>query len=57
MISKTASMIKFAVTRPQKRIENIEHGLGMLAWEKDVFQKNYGMQIDKTMLTVSAPPG
>ncbi|MCJ1285782.1 hypothetical protein MMC26_005123 [Xylographa opegraphella] len=51
---QTASMIKFAVTRPKERREGIEGGLALLNWENDPYIKNYGLKISKDMLETQA---
>ncbi|KAI9759848.1 MAG: Histone chaperone asf1 [Chaenotheca gracillima] len=51
---QTATMIKFAVTKPKERLEDIEYGLGQLAWDKDPFLKGYGMGIASQMLETKA---
>ncbi|KAM3081262.1 Protein argonaute [Clarireedia jacksonii] len=52
--AQTASMIKFAVTRPKARLDAIKHGLGMLNWPQDPYLKHYGCQIETTMTTTNA---
>ncbi|KAI9823313.1 MAG: hypothetical protein M1832_002537 [Thelocarpon impressellum] len=51
---QTAAMIKFAVTRPQIRMRDIEYGLGLLKWQEDEYLKNYGMVIDGNMINTKA---
>ncbi|KAI9822452.1 MAG: hypothetical protein M1827_000171 [Pycnora praestabilis] len=52
--NQTAKMIKFAVTKPDKRIEAVNHGLRMLKWSDDPYLKNYGMEIDPNMVKTKA---
>ena len=47
-------MIKFAVTRPQGRLEAINGGLELLNWKEDIYLKNYGLSIDDKMLQTQA---
>jgi eukaryotic translation initiation factor 2C len=47
-------MIKFAVTRPAKRKEDIEHGLKLLNWDNDPYLRNYGMKISSNMIETKA---
>ncbi|KAI9830214.1 MAG: hypothetical protein M1826_005016 [Phylliscum demangeonii] len=47
---QTAKMIKFAVTRPDMRMKDIEDGIALLNWKEDVFLRNYGMTIDPEMI-------
>ena len=51
---QTASMIKFAVTRPAERREGIEGGLKLLNWQEDRYLKNYGVKISPDMLETQA---
>ena len=51
---QTASMIKFAVSRPPARRAGIEHGLNMLNWEQDPMLKSYGLKISRKMLETKA---
>lgn len=51
--NQTASMIKFAVTRPKERLNCIQHGLGMLEWHKDPYLEHFGCKFDPQMTTVS----
>ncbi|KAI9847274.1 MAG: hypothetical protein M1837_002860 [Sclerophora amabilis] len=51
---QTSKMIKFAVTKPQKRLEDIEFGRRLLDWEGDQFLKGYGMGIAPQMLETKA---
>lgn len=50
---QTASMIKFAVTRPKERIASIQHGIGMLKWNQDRYLNYFKMAIEPTMTVVS----
>ena len=50
---QTSSMIKFAVTRPNDRIESIKHGVGMLKWNNDKYLNHFGIKIDPNMTIVS----
>jgi eukaryotic translation initiation factor 2C len=51
---QTASMIKFAVTRPKERLQAINHGVGMLKWHDDPYLKHYGVKIDPNMTVTAA---
>lgn len=51
---QTANMIKFAVSRPAERKKAIQTGLDMLDWKKDPYLRNYGLEIEPTMLTTEA---
>ncbi|KAE9369735.1 Piwi-domain-containing protein [Stipitochalara longipes BDJ] len=51
---QTASMIKFAVTRPKQRIESINHGVGMLKWTEDPYMKHFGLTVDPQMTVTAA---
>lgn len=51
---QTANMIKFAVSRPAERKKSIQTGLDMLDWKNDPYLRNYGLEIDPTMLTTEA---
>ena len=51
---QTATMIKFAVTRPEGRKAAIAAGLQLLNWSGDNYLKNYGLQIDEKMLQTKA---
>lgn len=51
---QTANMIKFAVSRPTERKKAIQIGLDMLDWKKDPYLRNYGLEIEPTMLTTEA---
>ncbi|KAK4549069.1 hypothetical protein LTR36_007525 [Oleoguttula mirabilis] len=42
---QTANMIKFAVTPPPERYQNIQHGLDMLDWGNDPVLKAFGLKI------------
>ena len=52
--NQTATMIKFAVTRPEGRKKAIAAGLKLLNWGEDKYLKNYGLQIDGKMLQTKA---
>lgn len=45
-------MIKFAVTRPEERMKDIETGIGTLKWNEDIYLKNYGLTISPRMIEV-----
>ena len=47
-------MIKFAVTRPAARLEAINHGLNALDWAGDKYHANYGLKINRNMITTNA---
>ena len=47
-------MIKFAVTRPSQRKNDIQGGLNLLNWKEDPFLKEYGMEIEPSMLATQA---
>ena len=49
-------MIKFAVTRPEARLEDIGHGIKMLNWVQDPVHRAYGLEISPTMTEVSVTP-
>lgn len=51
---QTASMIKFAVTRPRERIASIKHGVGMLKWNDDPYLRYFGVKVDPEMTTTQA---
>ncbi|KAI9771459.1 MAG: hypothetical protein M1840_002079 [Geoglossum simile] len=51
---QTASMIKFAVTRPPQRMAHIQEGINMLSWADDPVLKQYGVSISPTMTTTNA---
>lgn len=51
---QTASMIKFAVTRPKERISSVKHGIDMLNWANDPHLKHYGVNIDTNMTVTKA---
>ena len=59
--TQTASMIKFAVSPPAKRLEAIEQGKSWLNWQGDQHLKNYGLKIGtdtiKTQARLLPPPG
>ena len=47
-------MIKFAVTKPAERMAAIEYGLKMLDWQNDQAFKEYGLEIQGSMLKTNA---
>lgn len=51
---QTASMIKFAVTRPRDRIQAIQHGVGMLKWHSDPYLDHFGLKVDPNMTVTQA---
>ena len=51
---QTASMIKFAVTKPAERRRGIEGGLKLLDWANDKYLSNYGLKINPQMLQTQA---
>ena len=51
---QVAKMIKFAATRPGKRLESIKTGLEELKWQSDPYLKTYGMKIQPKMLETQA---
>ncbi|CAL3971616.1 unnamed protein product [Diplocarpon coronariae] len=51
---QTASMIKFAVTRPKDRILSIQHGVQMLKWNEDKYLKHFGVQVEPAMTVTQA---
>ncbi|KAI1004889.1 hypothetical protein K3495_g3326 [Podosphaera aphanis] len=51
---QTASMIKFAVTRPRERISSIQHGISMLNWGQDPYFRHFGVQIDPNLTQTQA---
>ena len=52
---QTSKMIKFAVTKPEKRAESIKWCKdNMLKWKDDPYLKNYGMEIDYNMMQTNA---
>ena len=50
-------MIKFAVTRPDQRLADIQAGINTLQWGKDVYLKNYGLSISPNMIEVGFSSG
>lgn len=44
---QTAGMIKFAVTSPYKRLQDITKGVEKLGWGTDPYLSNYGVKIDE----------
>jgi Argonaute linker 2 domain len=46
-------MIKFAVTKPSKRIEDIRLGMNLLNHNQDPYLQHYGVKIDTNMTVVS----
>lgn len=51
---QTASMIKFAVTRPKERIQAVQHGVGMLKWHSDPYLNHFGLKVDPNMTVTQA---
>ncbi|KAG9232999.1 Piwi domain-containing protein [Amylocarpus encephaloides] len=51
---QTASMIKFAVTRPPQRLQGIDQGIKMLNWPQDPYLKHFGIKIDPNMTVTNA---
>lgn len=51
---QTASMIKVAVTNPNERWRDIEHGLGMVDWANDPYLRHYKMNIAPNQTVVKA---
>ena len=51
---QTASMIKFAVEKPDKRKASIEAGLRLLNWNNDNYLKNYDVAIEAGQLATKA---
>ena len=48
-------MIKFAVTRPQKRMEDIQKGLRhMIKWAEDPVLNTYGIKMDSNLMKTNA---
>ena len=47
-------MIKFAVTKPEARLQAINQGLDALDWPADKFHANYGLKINRNMITTTA---
>lgn len=47
-------MIKFAVKKPQDRLQGINKGLDMLSWAKDPYLKHYGLKIDRNQIQTNA---
>ncbi|KAI9781022.1 MAG: hypothetical protein M1816_002587 [Peltula sp. TS41687] len=51
---QTSKMIKYAVTRPEERMKDIEHGIKQLKWDEDIYLKNYGLSISPKMIETTA---
>ena len=51
---QTASMIKFAVTRPKERLASIQHGVGMLKWQQDRYLDHFGLKVDPNLTLTQA---
>ncbi|KAI4088170.1 MAG: hypothetical protein LQ344_006262 [Seirophora lacunosa] len=51
---QTANMIKFAVQQPHARLQGINKGLDMLAWDEDPFLKQYGLRIHREQIQTAA---
>ena len=58
---QTANMIKFAVSRPNVRLNAINEGKGWLNWDNDNYLKGYGLRINpapiKTQARILPSPG
>lgn len=51
---QTSAMIKIAVSRPRQRKAEIMQGVENLAWDKDPYFKEYGVEVGKQMLVTNA---
>lgn len=51
---QTSAMIKFAVTRPDKRRADIMDNVKMLRWSQDPYLKDFGVMIKSEMESVTA---
>ncbi|KAI4149004.1 MAG: hypothetical protein LQ341_001433 [Variospora aurantia] len=51
---QTSNMIKFAVQQPHARLQGINKGLDMLAWDKDPYLKHYGIKITREQIQTAA---
>jgi eukaryotic translation initiation factor 2C len=51
---QTSKMIKFAVTRPTQRKQDIMDNQAKLCWDKDPYMKQFGLTIDDRMAKVEA---
>lgn len=51
---QTSAMIKFAVTRPDKRRNDIMDNVKTLRWSQDPYLRDFGIQIKNEMESVSA---
>lgn len=51
---QTSAMIKFAVTRPDKRRSDIMENVKTLRWNQDPFLREFGIQIKNEMESVNA---
>jgi eukaryotic translation initiation factor 2C len=51
---QTASMIKFAVTRPKERLAAIQHGVSMLKWQTDPYLGYFGLKVDPNLTLTQA---
>lgn len=49
---QTSQMIKFAVTVPAERWNNIQKGTELLNWQSDKYLKNYGLEISAKRVEV-----
>lgn len=49
-------MIKFAVTRPDVRMNDIQAGIKTLNWTGDEMLQKYGLSINPNMIEVQSPP-
>ena len=48
-------MIKFAVTRPDQRMKDIQTGINKLNWTGDKMLQAYGLSINPNMIEVTFP--
>jgi len=51
---QTSQMIKFAVTPPPTRWQDVQNGLKLLDWNNDPYLNGYGLKIDNTPVTAKA---
>lgn len=51
---QTADMIKFAVSRPQQRMQATNEGKNALNWAGDPILKHFGLQVSSDMLKIKA---
>lgn len=52
--AQTRAMIQFAVTKPEKRKQDIQRGLDMLDWAKDGVLKHFGVEMSNQMVQTKA---